>query len=198
MGRPRQFDEETAVQAACREFWAKGFDGTSTADLCEATGLTRSSLYNTFHSKEHLFRRALSHYVTTRTARQNTVLDSGEGSGLDRIRTLLAVIVDDEMANRDSGLGPGCFTVNTITAIAARNPGIAQMVEADLHKRLSSLRLTLIDGQLDGSVAGGRDPGELAWYLVSLISGMRVAAQSGAGRATLTAIASTGIGALTP
>jgi AcrR family transcriptional regulator len=198
MGRPRQFDEEQVVKAACREFWAKGFDGTSTADLCQATGLTRSSLYNTFHSKEHLFRRALSYYVTTMTARQGSALDSTEGNGLDRIRALLTVIVEDEMGNQESGRGSGCFTVNTITAIASRNPGIAQVVEADLHKRLSSLRLTAMDGQLDGSIAADRDPGDLAWYVTSLISGMRVAAQSGAGRTVLEGIASTGIEALRP
>jgi TetR/AcrR family transcriptional repressor of nem operon len=198
MGRPRQFDEESVVRAACQEFWAKGFDGTSTADLCQATGLPRSSLYNTFHSKEHLFRRALSYYVNTVTARQAAVLDSPATSGLERVRSLLTVIVDDETANQESGRGTGCFTVNTITSIASRNRDIAQVVEADLHKRLSSLRLAIMDGQLDGSVAADRDPGDLAWYVTSLVSGMRVAAQSGAGRKALEGIASTGIGALTP
>ncbi|WP_017572512.1 TetR/AcrR family transcriptional regulator [Nocardiopsis halotolerans] len=198
MGRPRQFDEERVIRAVCQEFWAKGFDGTSTADLCRVTGLTRSSLYNTFHSKEHLFRRALSYYVSTMTARQATVLDTPAASGLERVRALLAVIVDEETANRESGRGAGCFTVNTITSIASRNPDVARVVEADLDKRLSSLRLALMDGQLDGSVAADRDPGDLAWYVTSLVSGMRVAAQSGAGRTVLEGIASTGIEALTP
>ncbi|MFD6951709.1 transcriptional regulator [Nocardiopsis sp. TSRI0078] len=198
MGRPRQFDEESVVRAACHEFWAKGFDGTSTADLCQATGLPRSSLYNTFHSKEHLFRRALSYYVNSMTARQGAVLDSSEGSGLDRIRSLLTVIVEDEAANQESGRSAGCFTVNTITTIASRNPDIARVVEADLDKRLSSLRLTVMDGQLDGSIAADRDPADLAWYVTSLVSGMRVAAQSGAGRRALEGIASTGIAALRP
>ena len=186
------------VQAACREFWTKGFDGTSTADLCRATGLTRSSLYNTFHSKEHLFRRALSYYVNTMTARQGTVLDSPASSALERIRSLFAVIVDDEAANQKSGHGSGCFTVNTITTIASRNPDVARVLEADLTRRLSSLRLVVMDGQLDGSIAADRDPGDLAWYVTSLISGMRVAAQSGAGRGVLEGIASTGVEALTP
>ncbi|MFD3683473.1 TetR/AcrR family transcriptional regulator [Nocardiopsis sp. NPDC058631] len=198
MGRPRQFDEERVVQKACHEFWSKGFDGTSTADLCQATGLTRSSLYNTFHSKEHLFRRALSYYVNTMTARQGTVLDAQGSSGLERIRSLLTVIVDDETANQKSGHGSGCFTVNTITTIASRNKDIALVVEADLQKRLSSLRLAVMDGQLDGSIAADRDPGDLAWYVTSLIYGMRIAAQSGAGRGALDGIVSTGLAALTP
>ncbi|MDA8371217.1 MAG: TetR/AcrR family transcriptional regulator [Nocardiopsaceae bacterium] len=197
MGRPRQFNEEHAVQAACRTFWAKGFDGTSTEDLCQATGLPRSSLYNTFHSKEHLFRRALSHYVSTMTARQGAILDTQGANGLERIRSLLAAIVDDEAANRQSGQS-GCFTVNTITTIAARNPAIARLVEADLHKRLASLRLAVMDGRLDGSIAADRDPDAAAWYVTSLISGIRIAGQAGADREALEGIAAVGVQALTP
>lgn len=179
-------------------FWAKGFDATSTADLCDATGLTRSSLYNTFHSKERLFRRALSYYVTTMTARQGSVLDAQGPSGLERIRSLLSVIVDDELNNQQTGHGSGCFTVNTITTVASRNPDIAQLIDADLHKRLSSLRLAVMDGQLDGSIASDQDPGDLAWYTTSLIYGIRVAAQSGAGREPLESIVAVGLKALAP
>ncbi|MBQ1082777.1 TetR/AcrR family transcriptional regulator [Nocardiopsis sp. B62] len=196
MGRPRQFDEERVVRAACRAFWTRGFDATSTADLCEATGLTRSSLYNTFHSKEHLFRRALSHYATTMTARQSDVLDTQGPSGLERLRTLLSAIVDDELDNQRTGHGSGCFTVNTITAAASRNPDIARLIQADQDRRLASLRLAIMDGQLDGSVTGEREPGELAWYTTSLIYGLRVAAQSGAGREPLEGIAGVGLRAL--
>lgn len=198
MGRPRQFDEERVVEAARQEFWNKGFDGTSTTDLCRATGLTRSSLYNSFHSKEQLFRRALSSYATEMTARQDTVLDSEEGSGLERVRALLGLIVDDELANRSGGRGSGCFTVNTITTLAARHPDVARVIEDDLYRRLSSLRLTFAAGQRDGSATGERTPDDLAWYTVSLISGMRIAAQSGAERRTLEGIVATGIGALSP
>ncbi len=121
MGRPRQFDEERVVESACRVFWAKGYDGASTEDLRIATGLNRSSLYNSFESKEHLFQLALEQYITRTTTRHNAFLEEPGKSGLERIRTLLDGIVDDEVANQAAGTAPGCFTVNTITSIATRD-----------------------------------------------------------------------------
>jgi AcrR family transcriptional regulator len=196
VGRPREFDEERVVESACRVFWANGFDGTSTDELCAATGLNRSSLYNTFQSKEHLFKRALTQYLTTTTSKQDMLLEAPEGNGLERIRSLLACIVNDEVANRAAGNGPGCFTVNTITSIAARNPEVAQLIDADLRRRLSALSAAVSNGQRDGSIARNLDSDEAAWYVTSVISGMRVSAQSGADRKTLDALAETALLAL--
>ncbi|MGW5875950.1 hypothetical protein ACWFMI_05240 [Nocardiopsis terrae] len=106
-------------------------------------GLTRSSLYDAFHSKEHLFRRALSCYVTTMTTRQATLLDTAGATALERVRALLAAIAEEETANRAGWHGAGCFTVDTITAVASRNQDIARLVEVDLQRRLSGLRPAL-------------------------------------------------------
>ncbi|MFJ9556604.1 TetR/AcrR family transcriptional regulator [Nocardiopsis sp. NPDC101807] len=195
MGRPRTFDEDRVLEAACRLFWSRGYEATSTEDLCTATGLTRSSLYNAFTSKEHLFRRALARYMATMTARQSAILDA-PGTGLARLRSLLEVVVADEIANREKGVGPGCFTVNTVTEIGESNPRVAEIVRADLEKRLASLRLVAMEGVADGSMAAGRDPAGTAWYVNALVSGIRVSAQAGADGAALEAIASVGLAAL--
>ncbi|MGC5360252.1 TetR/AcrR family transcriptional regulator [Streptomyces sp. DT24] len=197
MGRPRLFDEDKAVEAACRVFWAKGYEGTSTEDLCAATGLGRSSVYNTFKSKAHLFRRALSCYVDTMTARQVAVLDEGGRNAIERIQRLLDVIIDGEMENRREGYGSGCFTVNTITGLASKDPLVAEILEKDLERRLFSLRSVVNDGKRDGSISSPSDAQSLAWYLVAVIYGMRVAAQSGADAPALARIASTSAVALT-
>lgn len=197
MGRPRLFDEDQAVEAACRVFWAKGYDGATTEDLCAATGLGRSSVYNTFKSKSHLFRRSLDYYVHTMTARQIAVLGEDDRSALERVRGLLAVIIDGEMESRREGYGSGCFTVNTITGLASKDPLVAEILDKDLERRLFSLRSVIKDGKLDGSITSPRDAQGLAWYLVSVVYGMRVAAQSGVDRRVLDGIAATSLDALT-
>lgn len=63
MARPRGFDIEVVVEAAKDTFWRLGYDGAAISDLEEATGLSRSSLYQAFGSKEQLFRAALDRYI---------------------------------------------------------------------------------------------------------------------------------------
>lgn len=59
MGRPRKFDESTAVKAAVGVFRQRGYAGTSIDHLVEVTGVHRGSLYGVFGSKHGLFLRGL-------------------------------------------------------------------------------------------------------------------------------------------
>src|ERR1700724_4390739 len=63
MGRPREFDPDQVLDRALRVFWRSGYEGASMADLTEAMGITRPSLYAAFGNKEELFRKALDRYV---------------------------------------------------------------------------------------------------------------------------------------
>src|ERR1700740_404942 len=62
MGRPRGFDEDGALEAAMRVFWAKSYEGATIADLTEAMGINRSSMYGAFGDKESIFRRVMERY----------------------------------------------------------------------------------------------------------------------------------------
>ena len=62
-GRPRQYDEETALRAAADVFWTKGFSATSLDDLSSAMGMNRPSIYRAFGDKEAIYRRALMQFA---------------------------------------------------------------------------------------------------------------------------------------
>ncbi|MER6139092.1 TetR/AcrR family transcriptional regulator [Streptomyces sparsogenes] len=197
MARPRMFDEERALDAAMRTFWEKGYESTSTQDLCEATGLGRSSIYNTFKSKHDLFERALARYIDTMTTSQLAILEDPERSGADRVRALLATIVDNETEYRSGGRSLGCLTVNTTVELAGRDAKAAGMLERDTSRRLAALRAAIEQGRRDGSITSTRDAGALARFINATIGGMRVSSQGGADRATLEAIAEVVMDALT-
>ncbi|MFI0466419.1 TetR/AcrR family transcriptional regulator [Saccharopolyspora sp. 5N102] len=196
MARPRLFDEERALEAAMRTFWANGYEATSTQDLCEATGLGRSSIYNAFSSKHDLFMRALTRYINTTSAVQLAILEDSGRSEVDRIRALLAVIVDTELENRRDGRSFGCLTVNSTVELAGRDPETAKLLDRDTEARLAALRAVIEAGQRDGGIASARDAGSLARFVNAVIGGMRIAGQAGADRAVLESIAETAMDAL--
>ncbi|WP_433663513.1 TetR/AcrR family transcriptional regulator [Nocardia sp. CA-128927] len=190
MARPRQFDEERAVDAAMRAFWTAGYEATSTQDLCDATGLGRSSIYNTFTSKHDLFERALRRYMTTKNTATFAMLD-GDESPKGKMQTLLQQVVD---APEDDPLG--CLVVNSMIELAPRDPEVAAALRDDQKLRLTALTQVLESGRRAGEIDKAKDARELAHFINATIAGMRVAARGGVGRDALQAIAATALNAL--
>ena len=62
-GRPREFNEEQALDAATRVFADKGYERASLSELARAMGINRVSMYSTFGNKEALFRKAMDRYT---------------------------------------------------------------------------------------------------------------------------------------
>ena len=62
MGRPREFDIDTAIKTATELFWRKGYEGTSLSDLTGAMRITAPSFYFAFGNKEKLFRVVIEQY----------------------------------------------------------------------------------------------------------------------------------------
>ncbi|MFJ8822632.1 TetR/AcrR family transcriptional regulator [Streptomyces sp. NPDC102467] len=197
MARPRMFDEERALDAAMHAFWENGYEATSTQDLCTATGLGRSSIYNTFASKHELFTRSLARYIESMGASQVTLLENVERAPLDRIRDLFAVIIDIEIGTRRDGRSRGCLTVNTTVELAGRDQETTGLLQRDLDSRLAAMEVAITAGQRDGTITSRRSPGDLARFLNSVIGGMRVSGQVGADRAALESTARIALDALT-
>lgn len=178
------------MDAAMRAFWRAGYDGTSTEALCAATGLGRSSIYNTFSSKHDLFERALRRYMADKNADTFAVLD-GPGSAKDKIRALLWRIVD---APDDDPLG--CLVVNATVELGTRDRDVARLLDADQDRRRTALATTIAAGQRTGDIDKRRDAVDLANFVIATIGGMRVAARGGASRDTLESIATVALGCL--
>ncbi|GAA3570121.1 TetR/AcrR family transcriptional regulator [Amycolatopsis ultiminotia] len=191
MPRPREFDEAEALEGAMNAFWARGFEATSTDDLCTATGLGRSSIYNTFSSKRELFRRTLDHY-RLRGAESRAALLEGAADGLDAIRRLLTDVIEDELAHGRRG----CLIVNTVAEFGTTDAEISAQVEADSQAYLSAITHVARTGQADGSVTRDRDAHDLAQFVHSTVSGLRVMSRRGAERSALEAVADIAVAAV--
>ena len=169
-------------------FWATGYEATSTRDLCRATGLGRSSIYNTFASKEELFHRALARYADRMTERQIAAMDSTP-SVLVALDRMITEVIGNEL---DPGSDPrGCMVINTLVELGGRDAGVARSLAEDYQRRFVALRQTLERGQRDGEVDPRADTTTLAHLVIASISGIRLSARSGVDRPALRAVANT-------
>lgn len=183
VARPRTFDEDRAVDAAMKSFWTFGYEGTSTQDLCEATGLGRSSIYNTFSSKRDLFDRALRRYMETKTAKQLEVIQRSDLPIRERVRQILWDAVEPDPA------GPlGCLVVNTLVELAPHEPEVAEALDRDHVVKIQALTTAFRAAQAAGEIDADHDPTALADYVFVVLSGLRVAARAGATRAAQEAV----------
>src|SRR5271155_3784150 len=90
MGRPREFNEAEALQAAIECFWQHGCEATSVRDLADKMGISAPSIYNTYGGKHALFAQALDRYFgsgrhkicSNRDKLNNVVLESRKYHGL--------------------------------------------------------------------------------------------------------------------
>lgn len=118
-GRPRQFDEETALDELTALFWRKGYAQTSVADLVEVSGVHKPSLYRIFGSKEELFARILHRYLGARMDMFEALI-AGAGEGVDGIHTFLSLMRDDIVSGTSRH---GCLLVATSTELGGTTPG---------------------------------------------------------------------------
>jgi TetR/AcrR family transcriptional regulator, transcriptional repressor for nem operon len=62
-GRPLGFDRREALTSLMTLFWQVGFDGVTQQQMAAATGLSTSSLYNSFGTKIEIYREAVDEYL---------------------------------------------------------------------------------------------------------------------------------------
>ncbi len=111
-GRPAQFDRQEVVRRAIDAFFAKGYEATTLADLEQATGADRSTLYNSFGGKAGLYSSATSAYLAMAEKGLFRPLLEGTGNGYDDILAFLANL----RKGLTTATTPGCLIVNDMAA----------------------------------------------------------------------------------
>ena len=192
MARPREFDADSVLESATRVFWTRGFDNTSLDDLCEATGLNRSSLYAAFGAKRDLYLSALARYEDGSSARIAAALD---GKPIRKgVKAFLDALIDSIVA------GPGrrgCFIGNCAAELARLDRGAAARVRRSLARIEAAFRDGLAGAQARGELPPGSNSAVLARFLTASIQGLRLVGKANPDRAALNDIARTILRCLT-
>lgn len=181
-GRPLQFKPDAVLDAAMTLFWQRGFEGTSMQEIEASTGLSRSSLYNSFGSKRELFERALDRYE--QRGRAITALQEGS-LGLEDVHAFFDRLVAGLCGARAT---PGCFMVNSVIEFGGKDAGMARTGKQHFARVEGALASALRRAARRGEIgAAGID--NRARLLLAIAVGMNVQARAGATRADLAALA---------
>jgi TetR/AcrR family transcriptional repressor of nem operon len=184
MGRPREFDPETALDRAMHVFWAKGYEATSLDDLCAATELSRSSLYAAFGGKRDLLLRSLDRYAERGAARIAAVLAAPP------IRDAFARLADDFIDQIVAGPGrTGCFIGNCAAEFGRRDHRVKAGVRRALRRTEATFHAALVEATQRGELSPGADLQALARFLTSGFQGLRLMGKVNPDRAILGDIA---------
>ena len=180
-GRPREFDADEALAAALRVFWSKGYEGASMADLTEAMGITKPSLYAAFGNKEQLFRHALDLYEREKLSYVGRALDAPTS------REVAERLLRGAAETQTSQCEPrGCLgVINSVACGTEAEPIRAAVLERG-RVVWNAIAARLRRAQDEGDLPEAVDVEGLTGMLQALLQGMAVQAGAGATHAELT------------
>lgn len=173
-GRPREFDPDQALAAALRVFWTRGYESASMAELTEAMGITKPSLYACFGNKEALFHKALDLYQREKLGYVSSALDAPTARGV--VERLFAGALSAHCGGSDP---QGCLGVSSVVAGTCAADSIREHVVAQRTSSETALIARLTRARDEGELAAGSDPKALAQCVTTMLSGLSVKAQSG-------------------
>jgi AcrR family transcriptional regulator len=145
MAGKKQFDMDTALDAAMIQFWRSGYADTSLDDLSRATGLNRSSIYSSLGAKDALFLRCLDRYADRYGAKYDAALSGAAAQPLAAIRAFFDVTLE---RIADPAVPDGCLIAQSAMAIPALTSSVATHVKETFGRQTRRLHTALKAGRL--------------------------------------------------
>lgn len=153
------------IAKAAELFNQRGLEGTSMADLMEATGLEKGGIYRHFPSKEAVAAEAFDYAWEEAFQERVRDLDSIPGS-VDRLKHLIANFVE-----RRSTIPGGCPLLNTAVESDDGNPILRERARQALGKWQNLLTSVINEGIQRREIRSGVDPNRLAMLVISTLEG---------------------------
>ena len=170
MARPSGFDRDAAIETAMQEMWRNGYEASSVKAVSEKLGITRSSYYNAFGSREDLFKEALAVYFAQSP---DAVLHGGLPDMPILVlltRTFRAIC----KARAEDPEARGCLAVNSLSELDTLHDELGVMIaNAVLHSaaRLEDLLKLAVSA---GELAEQTDVHAMALALRNLLIGLNL------------------------
>ena len=186
MARPREFDEQSVLDAARDQFWVTGYAGTSMDAIATATGLGKGSLYGAFGDKHTLYLRALDDYIASSLDEVRASLRNPERSAYERLAGHIRLQAKALVADKDRR---GCLMAKSAAELGATDDAVEKKVEVAYTTWRDELVACIKEAQRDGTVDARQNPQALAGTLLAFMRGQEALHKGGAKAAALKAAA---------
>ena len=184
-GRPAVFDRGAALNAAMKLFWERGYEGTSFDDLTAAMGISASSFYNSFGSKEELYCEATRTYREWAGQWFFAILNDPSIDTKTAFARLFEATAE-EFTRGDHPLGCMISLAGTHCSPGMKN--IRDMMAEHRAFSESAMAERIRKGVVRGDLAEDTDCDMLAAYYSAMARGLAVQARDGASRQKLSEI----------
>lgn len=187
-GRPRSFDPDEVIKAAMKVFWRKGYRGASYADLTEATGLNKPSLYAAFGDKDQLFAAAMRAYQAHYIDRVSTFLTT-QPDLWTALESFFDTLIDYVLGvGEDRQNATGCLMANSGVEVDAFGKDALTAFQDARTASLERFRSRLTEAVKAGQLAEQTDVETLSQYLDGQSIALAVLARTGAPREGLSKV----------
>ncbi len=171
MANTIQYNKDEVLLKATAVFHKKGYNGTGMQDLVDATGLNRSSIYNSFGSKMDLYLATLESYKKNHDVLHQACMAKAR-NGFTAIENIFKLFVKTIIEDLDN---KGCMIVNCKSELGSSSykQVINWLVRSD-EKGISFFESLLKKGQDDGSINTKQSPRNYALYITTCLQGLRM------------------------
>ncbi len=170
MPRSEVFVREEVLDSAKNLFWIKGYNGTSMQDLVDATGLNRSSIYNSFGSKMELYEMTLLKYKEEGKKFRNKAVEQNKNA-IETIGLLFLYAMNDILNDADN---KGCMLINCNTELGNQHKDLHRILKGNQEQFVEFFDAIVTRGQREGSIRKDDQSIVIAHYLVSAFQGFRI------------------------
>jgi TetR/AcrR family transcriptional regulator, transcriptional repressor for nem operon len=185
MSRTREFDEGEVIASAMRVFWELGYDGASMPDLLDATGLSRSSLYETFGDKNGLFLRTVHAYATRAAQTRKEIFSHPDGL-VAGLRVFLARKIQ---GSQNTGYPEGCYLTTLSASLKTADEALRRIVIDTTDATEREYLALFAEARERGDISGKLSAQEWTNAYQCFSWGLNVAQRMGRSRASLEAMA---------
>lgn len=184
MPKTKLFDKAKVLEAAAHIFKQKGYNGTSIDDVLTATGLSRSSLYDSFQDKHNLYLQSLEYYKNSNDQKMEAINEKPM-DGFQKLESLFKGVVNHLISNPDDN---GCLMVNAAAEMSKQCCKTSAVICNNKDEVQDLLSSWLTDAQEKKVLTLSKPPKAYAQFLYNTLCGLRVMSQSGATKIELSNI----------